>query len=285
MAKARRKAPEWHLGAVRVVVSVCLIIATIALSRVAPQSQLTAGDAGDRESVIPAGPVSRVSWRVHEPAPLFGLTTEPVAGQVGAKWRGVAADIEAELDVLARCRAGEACPDAALALMKIVDAGAGRNGLARVGLINRAVDLAITPTSDQAQWGVADRWSPPFETLATHRGDCEDYAIVKYAALLAAGVSRDDVKVVILHNLSHDEDHAVAAARVDGAWLILDNSKLALVRDTDMTGALPRFVLDAGGARRFVDAGRNGQRPSLSRRIEVAVMREALARDRGWRAP
>jgi len=60
-------------------------------------------------------------------------------------------------------------------------------GLARVGLINRAVDLAITPTSDEAQWGVVDHWSPPFETLQTHRGDCEDYAIVKYVALLQAG--------------------------------------------------------------------------------------------------
>jgi hypothetical protein len=52
--------------------------------------------------------------------------------------------------------------------------------------------LAIKPTSDEAQWGVADNWSPPFETLQTHRGDCEDYAIVKYVAL-QAGASRDDV--------------------------------------------------------------------------------------------
>jgi predicted transglutaminase-like cysteine proteinase len=249
------------------VASVCLIIAAIAPLRAAPLSSSAASGAGDREAVMLAdGPVSPVSWRVHEPAPLFGLATEPVAGEVGEKWRAVAADIEAELDVLANCRAGATCPHAGLALMKIVDAGVNRDGLARVGLINRAVDLAITPTSDQAQWGVADRWSPPFETLATHRGDCEDYAIVKYAALLAAGLSREDVKIVILHKLSPDEDHAVAAARVDGTWLILDDSKLALVRDTDMTGVLPRFVLDAGGARRFVGAGQNGQVPGLSRR-------------------
>ena len=39
-----------------------------------------------------------------------------------------------------------------------------------------------------AQWGVPDRWSPPLETLATGRGDCEDYAIAKYVALTAAGI-------------------------------------------------------------------------------------------------
>jgi predicted transglutaminase-like cysteine proteinase len=86
-------------------------------------------------------------------------------------------------------------------------------------LINRAVDLAITPTSDEAQWGVADHWSPPFETLQTHRGDCEDYAIVKYVALLQAGLSHNDVKIVILRNLLPKEDHAAVAARVEGQWL------------------------------------------------------------------
>jgi predicted transglutaminase-like cysteine proteinase len=124
--------------------------------------------------------------------------------------------------------------------------------LARVGLINRAVDLAIAPASDEAQWGVADHWSPPFETLQTHRGDCEDYAIVKYVALLQAGLSHDDVKIVILRNLLPKEDHAVAAARVDGKWLILDNRRLALVRDTEMVGSIPKFVLDEHGALRFV---------------------------------
>jgi predicted transglutaminase-like cysteine proteinase len=263
MAKARQKGSVSHLGAARPIVAACLAVATIALCQVTLQSGLR--KVGDREVVMfDAASVSPVSWNAEQGAPLFGLATEPVAGEVGAKWRVVEADVEIELDVLARCRAGDACPAVAQELMKIVDQGAGRDGLARVGLINRAVDLAITPTSDQAQWGVADRWSPPFETLSTHRGDCEDYAILKYAALLAAGVPRDDVKIVILRNLLPDEDHAVAAARVHGAWRILDDTKLALVRDTDMVGALPRFVLDESGARRFI-AGSAGQGPSLSR--------------------
>jgi predicted transglutaminase-like cysteine proteinase len=264
MAKARQREPQWHLGAARLFIAICLAVATIALLHA---RQWAVKDASVREGVINdagAAPAFPVSWSVHGAMPLFGLATEPVDGQVGAKWRAVAADIEAELDVLARCRAGEACPAQARELKKLVDQGSNRDGLARVGLINRAVDLAITPTSDEAQWGVSDRWSAPFETLTSHRGDCEDYAILKYAALLAAGLPRDDVKIVILRKVFPDEDHAVAAARVDGAWLILDDSKLALVRDTDMVGALPRFVLDDGGARRFIDAARSGQSPSFS---------------------
>jgi predicted transglutaminase-like cysteine proteinase len=125
-----------------------------------------------------------------------------------------------------------------------------------VGLINRAVDLAISPASDEAQWGVSDRWSAPFETLQSNRGDCEDYATLKYLALRAAGIGEDDVKIVILKNVFPDEDHAAVAVRADGEWLILDNRTLTLVRDTDLTRAIPRFVLDQQGARRFVWASR-----------------------------
>jgi predicted transglutaminase-like cysteine proteinase len=182
----------------------------------------------------------------------FGMESEPVSGGVAVKWRAVEVDIDAEQQVLAACRTEAACPAAAKGLLDIIAEGAGHLGLARVGLINRAVDLAIAPASDEAQWGVADHWSPPFETLRTHRGDCEDYAIVKYLALLEAGLSRDDVKIVIVRNVLPNEDHAVVAARVDGKWLILDNRRLALVRDTEMAGSVPRFVLDEDGARRLV---------------------------------
>jgi len=198
--------------------------------------------------------------------PLFGMATEPVAdGALADKWRAVEADIGREREVLARCRAQEACPAVAQSLLDLAAEGADHTGRARVGLINRAVDLAIKATSDQAQWGVEDHWSPPFETLRTRRGDCEDYAIVKYVALLQAGLSPDDVKIVILGNLLPNEDHAAVAARVDGQWLILDNRWLALVPDADVVRSIPEFVLDEGGARRFVASDRTAQAPGANR--------------------
>ena len=135
--------------------------------------------------------------------------------------------------------------------------GADRSGRARVGLLNRAVDLAISPVSDEIQWGVSDHWSDPFETLHANSGDCEDYAIVKYAALLLAGVSKDAVKIVVLRNRLPNEDHAVVAVRVDSQWLILDNRTLTLVRDIDVRRAIPEFVLDDQGVSRFVWSSRN----------------------------
>jgi predicted transglutaminase-like cysteine proteinase len=191
-------------------------------------------------------------------AQLFSMETKAVtAGGVWDKWRRVKVDIGRDLEIVARCQANEPCPAPARKLIGLSIEGAGRIGRARVGLINRAVDLAITPVSDEVQWGVPDRWSAPFETLQSGRGDCEDYAIVKYLALLEAGISKDDVKIVILKNFFPNEDHAVVAVRVDGQWLIMDNRTLSLVRDVDLTRAIPEFVLDQGGVRRFVSGSRN----------------------------
>jgi len=253
-----------RLGA-GLVIGACILAVCAAMLPALPQSgDLVSFDPGNLEAAAFVGDSPQIARQDVamesdlQATPLFGMETEPVAGEVAAKWRAVEADIDREQQVLAHCRAQEACPAAAQDLLDIVSEGAGRSGLAHVGLINRAVDLAITPTSDEVQWGVADHWSPPFETLQTHRGDCEDYAIVKYVALLQAGLSRDDVKIVILRNLLPKEDHAAVAARVDGQWLILDNRRLALVRDTEMVGSIPRFVLDEDGARRFVPSNRTG---------------------------
>jgi hypothetical protein len=94
------------------------------------------------------------------------------------------------------------------------------------------------PTSDFVQWGVDDRWSPPLETFATGRGDCEDYAIAKYVALTEAGVPPEDVKIVVVRNKS--------------AWVILDNRWLALAPDRELSRATPLFAINENGVRQFV---------------------------------
>jgi predicted transglutaminase-like cysteine proteinase len=210
---------------------------------------------GTNAATAPSEPPARND---EQAAQLFGMETEPVAaGELPEKWHHVEAAMAQDFAVVAQCQANGNCPVAARRLIDISAAGAGRTGRARVGLINRAADLAISPFSDEMQWGVADHWSDPFETLLYNRGDCEDYAILKYAALLEAGIPKDDVKIVILKNFFPNETHAAVATRVDGQWLILDNRTLALVRDTDVTRAIPEFVLDHEGVKRFTWASQN----------------------------
>jgi predicted transglutaminase-like cysteine proteinase len=184
----------------------------------------------------------------------FRFDVLPVnGGDVLAKWNGIKADMRAESEVFAHCRANAgACPAAAKRFLGIVDQGRALTGRARIGVINRAVNMAIEPVSDMAQWGVPDRWSAPLETFATRKGDCEDYAIAKYVALTEAGIPVEDVKLMIVHNTAANEDHAVTAVRLDGTWIILDNRWLKLIEDTAMPQAVPLFALGNDGVRQFL---------------------------------
>jgi predicted transglutaminase-like cysteine proteinase len=212
----------------------------------------THADGSARTATLdPAQPKSPSSPPVSGP---FGLAATPVwFGQVLTKWHGVESRIRADNEVFARCAQNEQrCPQGARTFLAIVAQGRALSGMARIGVINRAVNLAIEPMSDMAQWGVPDRWSPPLETFTTGRGDCEDYAIAKYVALTAAGIPAQDVKLVIVRNTAANEDHAIVAVRDGGDWIMLDNRWLTLVKDVAMPKTIPEFVLDDAGVREFV---------------------------------
>jgi len=197
----------------------------------------------------------------------FGLAALPVdSGSVLTKWNGVEADIRSDDEILARCRTSpERCPDAARNFLAIIDLGRKQSGRARIGTINRAINFAIRPMSDLAQWGVPDRWSSPLETFTTGRGDCEDYAIAKYVALTQAGIAAEDVRLVIVHDLTVEENHAVAAVRLDGDWIVLDNRWLTLVADVDVLHMVPLFVLDDDGVKQFAPGTMSGTRRASTR--------------------
>jgi len=200
----------------------------------------------------------------NKPAPQalpFGLAAERVSeGKILHKWIDVQSEIREDKEILASCRENaSSCPPAAQVFLAIVDEGRARSGRARVGVINRAINLAIIPTSDLVQWGVVDRWSAPLETFTTRRGDCEDYAIAKYVALQAAGVAPEDIELVVVRNTDTNENHAVVAVRLDGTWVILDNRRLALVPAREIRRATPLFVIDEQGVRQSMAPTANAQ--------------------------
>lgn len=190
---------------------------------------------------------------VREP---FGLGSAPMhEGGLVEKWTEVWRQWNDEKRGLETCRDNRAqCTDpAAVAFLAIVDNARTLNGRAQIGVVNRAINLAIKPADDLAAYGLIDVWSPPLSTLARRSGDCEDYAIAKFVALLEAGVPPADLRLLIVRDVVLGEDHAIVAARHEDRWLLLDNRRLALLEDTQLTGYLPRFMLDAEGARRYLD--------------------------------
>jgi predicted transglutaminase-like cysteine proteinase len=186
----------------------------------------------------------------------FGLSAAVLTyGGLRDKWTGVERQLDDERVQLALCDGDRdhCVSPAALQLLAIVDDARAREGRARLGEINRAINLAIRPMSDLAQYGQIDVWSSPLVTLAHGAGDCEDYAIAKLVALRLAGIAADDLRIVVMRNMLSGEDHAVAAARLDGHWLMLDNRRMAMIEDSYMRNVRPLFVIDQHGVSQYVE--------------------------------
>lgn len=211
-----------------------------------PAADLTAG------TLISPGALDLI----RKSAEPFGLSASKLSGGgLREKWLGVERKLDDERVQLALCDGDRArcVSPAALQFLAIVDNARAREGRARLGEVNRAINLAIRSTSDMAQYGQIDVWSSPLVTFATGAGDCEDYAIAKFVALRLAGVSPDDLRIVVMRDTIHGEDHAVAMARLDGHWLTLDNRRMAMVEDADVRNYRPLFVIDDQGVMRYDD--------------------------------
>jgi predicted transglutaminase-like cysteine proteinase len=196
--------------------------------------------------------ISQTNSAVDEP---FGAVALPAGeGELSRKWRGVQQQIRVEAHILTLCRSDPVtCRSGAPSrFLAIVAAGQMRPGRARLAEINRAINLAIRPMSDIAQYGVADRWNSPLLTLAAGAGDCEDYAIAKYVALREAGMASDDVRLMIVRDNKLHQDHAVVAARLDGHWLLLDNRRMVIVEDVNARQYQPLFEIDDNGVRPLI---------------------------------
>jgi predicted transglutaminase-like cysteine proteinase len=204
-----------------------------------------ADDASPRPSAI-APAIQRIA------APVSGFAQEPftgallrsAAGELLEKWNAAKAELNIDIDIIAACRAApDTCEsDAAKRIIAIMGEAEHRDGRARIGEINRAVNLAVAATSDAAQYGVEDKWASPLMTFTSRRGDCEDYVLAKYAALRLIGFSEDDLRFVIVRLPQSGTDHAVLSVRHEGRWLILDNRRFAML-DAAHLDAVPLFSL------------------------------------------
>src|ERR1700722_6752822 len=225
----------------------CVVIMVWGMIWFGPAADLTAG------TLISPGAMDLI----RKSAEPFGLFVSKVSsGALREKWLGVERKLDDERVQLALCVGEcERCVSpAALQLLAIVDNARARDGRARLGEINRAINLAIRPMSDFAQYGEIDVWSSPLVPFAHGAGDCEDYAIAKFVALRLAGIAPGDLRIVIMRDTIRGEDHAVAAARLEGRWLTLDNRRMAMIEDAQVRNSRKTLVNDQTGIMQYVDA-------------------------------
>lgn len=204
---------------------------------------LLPGHIGAGEADVAAFSKTRLASLVEVPKRNVPSADRRPEASLSDKWRALRERMRHDQKIVSLCRSDPAiCPsDAATLFMAIVDAARLREGRALLGEVNRAVNLAVRPVSDQRRHG-ADVWTSPLATLASGQGDCEDYAIAKLAALWAAGIAESDTRFVIVRDDQAREDHAVTMVRLDGRWLALDNRRFTLIEAAHLSYR-PLFVI------------------------------------------
>lgn len=62
--------------------------------------------------------------------------------------------------------------------------------------VNDFINKRIAFEDDISIWNQSDYWATPLETMGQSRGDCEDFAIIKYYSLRDAGVPLAKLRLV-----------------------------------------------------------------------------------------
>ncbi len=86
--------------------------------------------------------------------------------------------------------------------------------------------------NDDTIFGIEDVWQSPL-SFAAGSGDCEDYAIAKYAALRLLGFAEQDMRLIVLLDESRGIHHAVLEVQQDGHAKVLDNLSTEVEFDMD----------------------------------------------------
>lgn len=89
--------------------------------------------------------------------------------------------------------------------------------LSELDEINRSINRAIAPATDQEIYGVSELWTLPGE-----KGDCEDYALLKQKTLLQRGWPSSALLLTVVRD-EKGEGHAVLTVRTAQGDYILDN--------------------------------------------------------------
>lgn len=96
-----------------------------------------------------------------------------------------------------------------------------QNGENQLRLVNQFIN-SQKYKDDFSLYRRNDHWATVAEFMEKG-GDCEDYAIAKFRALLAAGVPEQNMRILVVEDQGLRLPHAILAVRLGKRTLILDN--------------------------------------------------------------
>jgi predicted transglutaminase-like cysteine proteinase len=187
------------------------------------------------------------SKRVEPTAPngaVFDTVTIPFKRLAALKKLAPALE-EMDSGTAVKCN-GKGCSPA-FAAIQLVGLNTSQSSIRdKLNAVNAAVNQSIRYRTDQDAYKVTDRWSTPRETLSQQQGDCEDFAILKMAALRAEGIDPDQMSIVVLFDQKRHFYHAVLSVEAGGKFFILDNMRNQVLLDTQLPDYMPLYSIKGG---------------------------------------
>jgi len=153
---------------------------------------------------------------------------------VSARWAPV-------YKAIVDCSAGSGCDGKNSIFTAIVDAAKDKRFIDKLSFINSSINHALAYKKDSVVYGKLDYWAKPSEILERRAGDCEDFAILKMAALLHAGIPAQSMSLVVLQDRKRGFFHAVLSVSTGSGVFILDSLSNVVSRDSDLPSYVPLY--------------------------------------------
>ena len=205
-------------------------------------------------SVVPAlASTSNDAHGEHKPKAalpfgVFGSLEFATNAEAGTdQWKKVQERMASEQSLYHDCDEGKtSCPSYLATWRKNLSEWKKQDSSQQLELVNGWVNHTIHYTDDTVAFGRADYWASPAESLKG-RGDCEDYAIAKYASLRALGYGEDKLRIVIVNDTRKNLGHAVLSVSTQDGLYILDNQNAWPVLHQNISYYAPLYSLNAVG--------------------------------------
>lgn len=121
--------------------------------------------------------------------------------------------------------------------------------------INDFINQRIAFEDDRSIWDQSDYWATPLETIGQGRGDCEDFAILKYVSLRRAGIASDKLRLIYVKASLKTPDGPIQVAHMVLAYyaspnaepVLLDNLEPRILPASKRSDLKPVFSFNSTG--------------------------------------
>lgn len=111
----------------------------------------------------------------------------------------------------------------------------GKSVAAQVKGVDEYIN-SVRYIEDNRNYSKSDYWATPMEFFSKG-GDCEDFAIAKYASLRALGFSAEQMRIAIVQDKIKNIPHAILIVYTEEGTFVLDNQE----KQTKKAGQVARY--------------------------------------------